>query len=138
MTEAGRPQQQAEPSALPVQQRERLFHAALAVALERGFGHVTMDAVARRAGVSKGGLLYHFPSKTHLVRALLERYVKQASHSACGEIDLHTVAVLIAAAEYPFLLETLAGPEEQPAAGAETEAVRRWRILMDSLPKQPS
>ncbi len=33
----------------------------------------TLDAVARQAGVSKGGLLYHFPNKESLIAAMLER-----------------------------------------------------------------
>jgi AcrR family transcriptional regulator len=33
----------------------------------------TLDAVAKRAGVSKGGLLYHFPNKEALIAAMLER-----------------------------------------------------------------
>ncbi|MGB4779648.1 TetR/AcrR family transcriptional regulator, partial [Microbacterium sp.] len=46
------------------------FEAALITDGERG---ATMDAVARAAGVSKGGLLYHFASKDALERALLDR-----------------------------------------------------------------
>jgi AcrR family transcriptional regulator len=38
---------------------------------------MTLDAVAARAGVSKGGLLYHFPTKDALLRAMLERFIKQ-------------------------------------------------------------
>ncbi|GAA4661812.1 TetR/AcrR family transcriptional regulator [Kineococcus glutinatus] len=38
-----------------------------------GPGAVTLDAVAAAAGVSKGGLLYHFRSKDALVAGLLER-----------------------------------------------------------------
>ena len=38
----------------------------------------TLEAVAAGAGVSKGGLLYHFPSKSHLLRALVERIVARA------------------------------------------------------------
>ncbi len=34
----------------------------------------TLDAVAARAGVSKGGLLYHFPTKEALGEAVLERF----------------------------------------------------------------
>ena len=33
----------------------------------------SLDAVAARAGVSKGGLLYHFPSKSALFDALTDR-----------------------------------------------------------------
>ena len=38
---------------------------------------MTLDAVAARAGVSKGGLLYHFPTKEALLKAMLERLRKQ-------------------------------------------------------------
>ena len=34
---------------------------------------MTLDAVAQRAEVSKGGLLYHFPSKEALLQAMLAR-----------------------------------------------------------------
>jgi AcrR family transcriptional regulator len=33
----------------------------------------TLEAVAKQAGVSKGGLLYHFPNKEALIAAMLER-----------------------------------------------------------------
>ena len=36
---------------------------------------MTLQAVADEAGVSKGGLLYHFSSKSELVRGLVERLV---------------------------------------------------------------
>ena len=45
--------------------------------LENGARHLTLDAVASRAGVSKGGLLYHFPTKEALLRAMLEGLGKQ-------------------------------------------------------------
>lgn len=44
-----------------------------ALLIEVGERAATLDAVAKRAGVSKGGLLYHFPSKEALITALLER-----------------------------------------------------------------
>jgi AcrR family transcriptional regulator len=55
--------------------RERLLDAADRLVLETGAGHLTLDAVAKFAGVSKGGLLYHFPSKDSLLEAMLERYL---------------------------------------------------------------
>lgn len=39
----------------------------------------TLDAVAKRAGVSKGGLLYHFPNKEALITATLERLDRLAA-----------------------------------------------------------
>jgi AcrR family transcriptional regulator len=55
--------------------RERLLDAAERLVLETGAGHLTLDAVAKFAGVSKGGLLYHFPSKDALLEAMLARYL---------------------------------------------------------------
>lgn len=37
-----------------------------------GFTHFTLDAVALAAGISKGGLLHHFPTKNDLLHGLAE------------------------------------------------------------------
>jgi AcrR family transcriptional regulator len=55
--------------------REKLLAAAEVVILEKGVVHLTLDAVAATAGISKGGLLYHFASKEALVVALVETLV---------------------------------------------------------------
>ncbi len=55
--------------------RERILEAAEHVIVEVGATRLTLDAVAQAAGVSKGGLLYHFPSKELLLGALAQRYV---------------------------------------------------------------
>ncbi|HEX6357244.1 TetR/AcrR family transcriptional regulator [Actinophytocola sp.] len=57
--------------------RERLLDAAADVLLTAGAENVTLAAIAERAGVSKGGLLYHFPSKQAVVAALVDRLVDQ-------------------------------------------------------------
>ncbi len=53
--------------------RERLLDAAEAVVIERGVSAMTLEAVAARAKVSKGGLLYHFPSKNAVVQGMVSR-----------------------------------------------------------------
>ena len=40
-----------------------------------GPGALTLEAVAAEAGLSKGGLLYHFPTKDDLLDAFLEDWV---------------------------------------------------------------
>jgi AcrR family transcriptional regulator len=55
--------------------REQLLDAAQAVILEQGIGTMTLDKVAAKAKVSKGGLLHHFPSKDALVGAIVRRVV---------------------------------------------------------------
>jgi AcrR family transcriptional regulator len=55
--------------------RERILEAAEHVVGEVGAARMTLEGVAQAAGVSKGGLLYHFPSKEALLGALAKRYV---------------------------------------------------------------
>jgi AcrR family transcriptional regulator len=52
---------------------DKLLDAAEAVVVRQGIANLTLDAVAAEAGVSKGGLLYHFPTKDRLVEALVRR-----------------------------------------------------------------
>lgn len=56
--------------------RRKILAAAAEIAHESGAGNLSLDAVAARAGVSKGGLLYHFPSKTTLLKAVVETFVE--------------------------------------------------------------
>ena len=55
--------------------RDRILDAAEHVIVESGGRNFTLDAVAERAGISKGGLVYTFATKDGLVRAALEREV---------------------------------------------------------------
>jgi AcrR family transcriptional regulator len=55
--------------------RERVLEAAERVVVDVGAARLTLDAVSHAAGISKGGLLYHFPSKESLLSALAQRYV---------------------------------------------------------------
>lgn len=53
--------------------REAILQATSQVILDRGVEKLTLDAVAHQAGVSKGGLLYHFPNKESLVTGLINQ-----------------------------------------------------------------
>ncbi|WP_051507372.1 TetR/AcrR family transcriptional regulator [Saccharibacillus sacchari] len=52
--------------------KELILEAAAAVINEQGVEKMTLEAVAKKAGVSKGGLLYHFPGKQELIEGLVE------------------------------------------------------------------
>lgn len=122
---------------------EGFYCAAVTVALEDGFGHVTMEAVARRAGVSKGGLLYHFPNKTRLIEGMLAHYGPAASRDAGSplsdrgrhlhEIDPMVVALLIAAAEDPSLLAPIAARLGDPQKAGRPKARLAWSVLAACL-----
>jgi AcrR family transcriptional regulator len=53
--------------------RDRMLDAAEAVVVRQGIANLTLEAVAAEAGMSKGGLLHHFPSKDKLIEGLVSR-----------------------------------------------------------------
>jgi AcrR family transcriptional regulator len=57
----------------PAQRREQLIDAALNVILEQGYGGVSIEAIARTAGVTRPVVYDHFPNLGRLLHALIER-----------------------------------------------------------------
>lgn len=55
--------------------RCRILKAAEDVVISDGVSKLTLESAAQAAGVSKGGVLYHFPTRAALVGAMVERYV---------------------------------------------------------------
>jgi AcrR family transcriptional regulator len=70
-----------DPTTIPLDTSQRILEAACALVVRDGYANLTLDAVAKEANVSKGGLLYHFPSK----RALLEGMVQHR----CQQFEQH-------------------------------------------------
>jgi AcrR family transcriptional regulator len=58
--------------------RQRILDAYEDVLAAEGERYTTVEAVAAKAGVSKGGVLYHFPSKDRLAEALYDRVLALA------------------------------------------------------------
>jgi AcrR family transcriptional regulator len=54
----------------PEQIRRALLDHAAEMAAARGLGNISLAAVARAAGVTKGGLFHHFPTRKNLVEAV--------------------------------------------------------------------
>jgi AcrR family transcriptional regulator len=57
--------------------RDKILEAAMNLVRTQGVAKLTVEGAAKAAGISKGGVLYHFPSKTDLVRAMLARVLEQ-------------------------------------------------------------
>jgi AcrR family transcriptional regulator len=68
-----KPRRRYAPRMPPAERREQLLDAALAVILEQGYGGVSMEAVARLAGVTRPVVYDHFPNLARLLYALIER-----------------------------------------------------------------
>ncbi len=64
-----------------------IVDAAEEVVAEAGASHMTLDAVAARAGVSKGGLLHHFPTKEALLEAMIRRLIATREKSRKEILD---------------------------------------------------
>lgn len=124
----------AGPASASQCRREKLLEAALGVAVETGFGRITMDAVAQRAGISKGGLLYHFHSKARLIEALLARYCVARADSdeklsgITHGVGAAAVSLLVAAADDPAILDGFMNDGRQAPS-----ASRRWALFSDCL-----
>ena len=114
--------------------RELIFQACGQILRVEGAKQLTLEAVAREAGISKGGLLYHFPSKGDLLEALfryhtdkfethlaqlcqaegehpgawLKAYTKASIAQIVDPENAGLIASLFAAAEeYPGVLEVM-------------------------------
>ncbi|WP_194903853.1 TetR/AcrR family transcriptional regulator [Catenulispora rubra] len=105
--------------------RQLIIRAALVVALRESPAAVTVDAVMKETGLSRGGVTHHFPSQQALLKevlaASLRRYAKQlgaddpaptesartaAYVSATLDADsLDRVALMLGLAEAPALLD---------------------------------
>ena len=57
--------------------REQIIDAALSVVRNQGVAALTVDEAARLAGISKGGVLYHFKSKEALIQGMVARLASQ-------------------------------------------------------------
>ncbi|MCX8023508.1 MAG: TetR/AcrR family transcriptional regulator [Syntrophorhabdaceae bacterium] len=56
---------------------DTIVDAAESVVIELGAARLTLDAVAEKAGVSKGGLLHHFPTKDALLEAMIRKHIRE-------------------------------------------------------------
>lgn len=98
--------------------REKILGAAYRVVQQHGAGHLTLENVAWEAGVSKGGLLYHFRSKDDLIRGMVEEHVRQEErhmHENLGE-DPDAKAILRFVIDTAF--EGRSGYDEDHEIGA--------------------
>lgn len=110
----------------------QIISAALNVAADHGAGKVTLDAVAKASGLSKGGLLYHFPSKEALIIAMVQQLIDEteASRLALMQQDVNVLAAVIKAhanfsaqVKGNTAMAILAAAAEQPALLAPVLAI---------------
>jgi AcrR family transcriptional regulator len=57
--------------------KARILDAAEEVVLRDGVARLTLDAAAAEAGLSKGGILYHFPTRDSLVAGMVAKIIEE-------------------------------------------------------------
>lgn len=57
--------------------KDKIIQAVYDLVTEQGITKMTMESVAEEAGMSKGGLFYHFASKELLIKAMLNKIFGQ-------------------------------------------------------------
>jgi AcrR family transcriptional regulator len=120
--------------------RTQLLDAAIAVIRRDGPAALTLDAVAAEAGVSKGGVLYHFASKRALIDGLVRCWLDDFEAQLDGQellatyvraCDLGTADPDRAASEFGILAGMIEEPEALEVA---RERYAEWmaRMLADA------
>jgi AcrR family transcriptional regulator len=113
--------------------RERILAALVASLVEVGYAQTTTVEVQRRAGISRGALLHHFPSRAALFEAAVRYLVEQNERAArdapmSAEPGVHPVTRAIRALAYGMSRPAYAAELELWAAArtdAELRAVLR-------------
>lgn len=67
--------------------RERLMEATIECLAEHGWSRTTTTVVSRRAGVSRGAQLHHFPAKLDLVLASVEHLTERRRDEMTRQAD---------------------------------------------------
>jgi AcrR family transcriptional regulator len=123
--------------------RAALLDAAVAVIRRDGARSLTLDAVAAEAGVSKGGVLYHFNTRRALIDGLLARWIDDFEGRLGGEdfaaayvraCDLSEAGPEVTASEFGLLAALLEEPEALELARARYAA---WMERLLAGPMSP-
>jgi AcrR family transcriptional regulator len=132
--------------------RDTILKSAETLIRKEGSQQLTLDRVAEKAQVSKGGLLYHFPSKEELVAGLVARTIEYFDRDlATAKAELpdrpgrNTLAFVLASLEGRWAEDAGLSPERldvfaSAIAAASTdmklvdpmrEAYARWQALLE-------
>jgi len=100
-----------------------------------GYAHVSMEAIVRRAGVTRGAFYYHFPGKTALFAAVFEEVCREYIHAVQTRMETaegETWERFMASLE--VLLEQLGHPGVQRIVYADGPIVLGWARARHGAP----
>jgi AcrR family transcriptional regulator len=119
--------------------RATILDAAEEVVASTGVGNLTFDEIARKAGVSKGGVLYHFSTKEALTGAMIERFIERfdAAAAAAATSDPNSTGRVVRAYVRATIGELpLTGELFDRANGAITAAMANFPERLEPVREQ--
>jgi len=126
--------------------RDRILDALEDELLDAGPEAPSLEAVAARAALTKGGVLYHFPSKDSLLEALLRRWAAraEAEFEATAAVEGVAAAWLSLSSSSPTteasrdmrvarsLAALIRSGPTAPLADVVNELADRWRMRLSA------
>lgn len=122
---------------------ERILESALDLLVTKGYNATSVDDIAKRAGLTKGAIYFHFENKTAIAMALLDTVenlvigglMERLAHAGPTNQDklvaaLHSQGSLAGTKTKYLLLFTLILLEFN---GTDTEIEARVRVIYDSF-----
>ncbi|MHA6643516.1 TetR family transcriptional regulator [Mesorhizobium sp. A623] len=112
-------------------EQDDILDAAEAVVVRNGAAHLTLDAVAIEAGISKASVIYDYKSKQQLIKAVIERRVAlgeeriRAATEELGAVSSASIRGLIAASSDAEPDDARAVAVNLGAALAQDKALRK-------------
>lgn len=81
--------------------RTKILHTAMELATQKGISHLTVDNVAAAAGLSKGGVFYHFKNKEELLSSMVAQIILEFKRE-CQGLESQGLTTVEAAIESSF------------------------------------
>ena len=112
--------------------RTEIIASALALARAEGLDAVTYEAIARSLSISKAGVVYHFPQRRDVLRAMVERtssdvaLVVEQRHHETGEPRMISYVTMLLDGELVLESPALVG-----AIAADEDLARGWREKLE-------
>ncbi|WP_300265406.1 TetR/AcrR family transcriptional regulator [Microbacterium sp.] len=120
--------------------RSQLIAATIDLVAERGYAGASLAGIAQNAGITKAAVLYHFPSKAHLVRAAYEHVIDALVQEVAGAVESVEVgdgpaayirSMISHLHEHPhhtrMIIEAMTHDE------GDGDSAERWRPLADII-----
>lgn len=130
--------------------KDILLEAAITIVENNGLAALTYDSLSAATGMSKSGIIYHFPTRKAMlldvnaaIAAIWERQLEEAAGGPAHSVDARTRArahleVMSRSATLAALLVTIDTLQEEEARMVWADLQRRWATPADNITDDPA